>query len=180
MFNTMKKLSILFLAVLFIVCVAAQAFAVIGSINNNFTMLAPDGGLTGGTNDVVFTWDGSTMTSVAASGQVSNAALSSVTPFFGVNWMAHDAAIYGPGTYTVYTDCPAGSPGCGAGAPITFTVGAAQFGLHVLFDWGGNNDIDVVDVWSPNAVFGPSPLFTGPDGGTADPAKVWDWMSGDW
>ncbi|MCK9420500.1 MAG: hypothetical protein M0R70_14105, partial [Nitrospirae bacterium] len=163
----------------------SQALAAVSSINNNFTMM--DGTLgdppTGGTNDVVFTWDGTQMTSVAAAGQVSNATLSSVTPFYGVPWAAHDVAIYGPGTYTVYADCPAGSPGCGAGAPISFTVASGQLGAHMLFDWGGSNDIDVVDIWSPNAVFGPSPMFTGPDGTTApfgNPATVWSYMSQDW
>ncbi len=179
----MKKLCMLFVAVLFLTGMAAQAFAAtVSSVHNNFTML--DGTVgdppTGGTNDVVFTWDGSKKTSVAVSGQVSNASFSSITPFFGVNWTAHDLAIYGPGTYTVYADCPAGSPGCGAGGPITFTVASGQLAAHMLFDWGGNNDIDVVDVWAPNAVFGPSPLFTGPDGGTADPVTVWSFMSTDW
>ena len=100
----MKKLRMLFFAVLFTAGMAAQAFAV-GSLYNNFTMLDPAGSLTGGTNDVVFTWDETTLTSVAVSGQVSNATLSSVTPFFAVLWVAHDVAIYGPGTYTVYTGC---------------------------------------------------------------------------
>jgi len=120
---------------------------IVTSINNNFTMLAPDGSLTGGTNDVTFAWNGTTLTSVAISGQASNASLSSGCPFFGVPWQAHDVAIYGTGTYTVYADCPAGAPGCGAGTPITFTVGAGQLGAHILFDWAGNNDIDVVNVW---------------------------------
>ncbi len=186
----MRKFSILFVVLLLVSGIAAQAFAVDTS-NNNFTML--DGTVgdppTGGTNDVHFTWDGTMLTSVAASGQVSNATLSSVTPFFGVNWTAHDVAIYGPGTYTVNPCCAAGSPGCPDTCvdslsnpilPVSFTVAAGQLGAHMLFDWGGSNDIDVVDVWVPNAVFAPSPLYAGPDGGTADPAKLWDWMSSDW
>ncbi|MCK9420522.1 MAG: hypothetical protein M0R70_14215 [Nitrospirae bacterium] len=149
------------------------------TLNNNFTMLDPTGALSGGTNDVNFTWDGTKKSSVAASGQASNATLESTCPFFGITWMAHDVAIYGPGTYTVYADCPAGSPGCGAGAPITFAVGAGELGAHMLFNWGGNNDIDVVNVWSPKASFGPSPLQTAGCG--SNPAdKVWDWMSKDW
>ena len=142
---------------------ATQAFAA-ASIHNNFTMLDPSGALTGGTNDVVFTWDETTLTSVAVSGQVSNATLSSVTTFFAVPWFAHDVAIYGPGTYTVYAGCLPGEPGCGAGAAITFTVNAGELGAHMLFDWGGSTNIDVVDVWTPNTAFGASPMYTGPDG----------------
>jgi hypothetical protein len=155
------------------------ALADVNTTGNNFTTLDPNNALVGGTNDVHFTWDGTEMTSVAVSGQVSNATISSVTPFFGLLWTAHDVAIYGPGTYTVYTGCAAGSPGCGSGTPITFTVGASELGAHMLFDWGGNNDIDVVDIWKPNSVFEPSPMWTG-EGGTGDPAKVWNWMSKDW
>jgi len=151
----------------------------VDTANNNFTMLDPTGGLSGGTNDVHFTWDGTMKTSVDVSGQVSNATLDSPCPFFGITWMAHDVAIYGPGTYTVYADCPAGSPGCGAGAPITFTVGAGELGAHMLFNWGSSSDIDVVDIWAPKAVFGPSPLQTAGCG--SNPVdKVWDWMSKDW
>ncbi len=161
-------------------CMNTPAPWPVNTTNNNFTMIAPDGGLTGGTNDVVFTWNMTKKTAVAVSGQVPNATLSSVTPFFGVPWMAHDVAIYGPGTYTVYADCPAGNPGCGAGTSIIFTVATNQLGAHMLFDWGSSTDIDVVNVWTPSAVFGPSPLFTGPDDGTVDANKVWDWMSSDW
>ncbi len=155
--------------------------------NNNFTMNDPVGGLTGGTNDVRFTWDGTRKTSVAASGQISNATLSSPCPFFGNNWFAHDVAIYGPGTYTVYTSCPGGSPGCGVGTPYTFTVNSGEIGGHILFNWGTVTttscglaacDIDMVDVWRPG-VFGPSEMWTG-GCGAGDAAMVWDHMSYDW
>ncbi|MCK9420524.1 MAG: hypothetical protein M0R70_14225 [Nitrospirae bacterium] len=153
--------------------------SLVDTTNNNFTMINGVGELTGGTNDVHFTWDGTKKSSVAASGQASNATLESTCPFFGITWMAHDVAIYGPGTYSVYPDCPAGSPGCGSGDPITFTVGAGELGAHMLFNWGVSADIDVVDIWAPMASFGPSPLQTAGCG--SNPAdKVWDWMSKDW
>ncbi|MCK9420458.1 MAG: hypothetical protein M0R70_13895, partial [Nitrospirae bacterium] len=143
-------------------------------------MIGPDGVSYSGSNDVAFTWDGTRKTSVAASGQISNAVLASTCLLYGLPLRAHDVAIYGPGTYTVYTDCPAGSPGCGTGLPITFTVGATELGVHLLFDWFGNNSMeDVVNIWQPNAVFGPSPLWTGDCGANAAD-KVWDWMSKDW
>ncbi len=147
--------------------------------NNNLTINLNDGTATGGSNDVRFTWDRTQKTSVAASGQVSNATLSSQCPFWGVPWTAHDVAIYGPGAYTIYTDCPTGSPGCGAGTPITFTVGASEVGVHLLFDWNGNTNMDVVNVWTKNTKFGPSALWTG-DCGSNSADKVWDWMSKDW
>jgi hypothetical protein len=177
---------------------ATQALAdvAVDSSNNNFTMIDPSGGLTGGTNDVTFTWDGTLKTSVAASGQVPNASILSAgpCPFFGVTWSAHDVAVYGPGTYTVYSDCPSGSPGCGTGSPVTFTVAAGELGVHMLFNYGPSTNIDVVDVWTRNAVFAPSPLWTGAcaasnysitnSAGTTYTAPaaniVWDLMSKDW
>lgn len=152
------------------------AQAAVSTAGNNFTMLDSNGAIVGGTNDVVFTWDETFKTSVASSGQVSNATLSSTTPFFGVNWIAHDVAIYGPGSYTIYTGCAAGAPGCGAGSAYTLTVGANQVGGHMLFDWGSSTNIDVIQLWNSNQVFGPSPMYTGP-GGSNSASTVWDGMS---
>ncbi len=149
-----------------------------GSANNNFTMLDGQNNLFGGANDVIFIWDGTTKTSVTASGQVSNATISSSCPVYGNTWSAHDVAIYGPGTYTVYTDCPAGSPGCGSGTQITFTVGAGEIGGHLLLNLGGATDVDIVNVWKPNAVFAPSPLFMGGCGSNSA-STIWGWMSKD-
>ncbi len=161
----------------------------VDTTGNNFSMLDTNGATFGGTNDVRFIWDGTTRTSVAVSGQVSNASITSITPFFGFTWATTDVAVYGPGTYTVYTDCLPGSPGCGKGASYTFTVGVGELGAHMLFKWGApasttscglvNCDIDVVDVWAPGKAFAPSAMWTGA-GGSNSPSRVWDWMSKDW
>jgi Dictyostelium (slime mold) repeat len=148
----------------------------------------PNGVPAGGTNDVGFSWDGTTKTSVAVSGQVSNASLYSGCPFSGAPWTAHDLAIYGPGTYTVNPCCAPGSPGCSdtcndpnSGLPvptITFTVNDGEIGGHMLFNWSVNANINVVNVWAPFAPFGPSPLWSGGCGSNA-PDTVWTWMSRD-
>lgn len=174
----------LFTILSLIFCLGAGAAQAITTTGNNFTMLDSTGARVGGTNDVTFTWDETFMTSVATSGQVSNAALSSPTSFFGVNWFAHDVAVYGPGTYTIYSNCPPGSPGCGAGAAYTFAVAPDQVAAHMLFNWGPNLNIDVVDVWNHNQVFGPNLMFKGGTI-TADPwsgvsTTAWDGMSIDW
>ncbi len=158
--------------------IGAPINRIIDTANNNFTMIDGTGLTFGGTNDVRFTWDGTKKTSVECP-QVSNASLSSPCAFFGAPWRVYDMAIYGPGTYTVYDDCPPGCPSCGLGNAVTFTVGSNQIGGHMLFDWKGSyNNIDVVDVWQPG-VFGPSSLWTGACG-TSDPAYLWDLMSYDW
>jgi len=46
----------------------------------------------------------------------------------------------------------------------------------MLFDWGGNNDIDVVNVLKPNAIS--SNMWTG-DCGSNSACTVWQWMSYD-
>jgi hypothetical protein len=145
-------------------------------------MLDSNNNAVGGTNDIVFSWDGTKKTSVAVSGQISNALLSSPCPYGAGLWSAHDLAVYGPGTYTIYTGCAAGSPGCGTGTTMTFTVKTGEIGIHMLFDWNANVNIDVVNVYKPNAVFDPlkSPIWTQPCGTAPATCQPWTWASYDW
>lgn len=178
----MTKWFIVFAAL--VLCVGMGAAQVLAAEtcatgSNNFTMLDPGGNLVDGSNTVDFSWDGTLKTSVAASGQTSNATLASSCLFFGAPWTAHDVVVYGPGTYTIDTSCAAGSPGCaGTGPNVTFTVAAGELGAHMLFDWGPSTDIDVVNVWKASSVFGPSPMITGSCGSNSA-ATVWNWMSKD-
>ncbi|MHB1241080.1 MAG: Ig-like domain-containing protein, partial [Gammaproteobacteria bacterium] len=125
---------------------------------SNFTMLNPKGKDIGGTNNLAFTWDGTLLTSV--SDPAVNATLASPTPFFGFNWSAHNVQIFGPGTYT-FEACPPpintttqiaadGSTHCLGPTPLTMVVKPDELGAHMLFDWNGNNNIDVVMVWKIN------------------------------
>ena len=149
--------------------IIAPAFAAISVDGGNFTMISPTGQLVGGTNDVKFTWDETLNTSV--SGAVSNATLTSDEPFFGVQWFAHDVTIYGEGTYTIYDGCAAGNADCGTGTATTFTVGAGQIGVHMLFDYFPATDIDVVIVWNQDTTWTATnpanPFHIGLDDGTA-------------
>lgn len=135
---------------------AAQVFAYAPIFDNssNFTMLSPLGGMVGGTNDIAFSWDGSIYTAnsdYTGPGGASNASLSSSTPFFGVNWAAHDVQMFGPGTYTFNTALGGGNPEAGI---LTMNVGSSQIGMHLLFDWSGNLNIDMALVLDTNAIFG--------------------------
>jgi hypothetical protein len=106
-----------------------------------------------GTNNVTFTWDGSVYTSSAdytGPGGASNASISSPRPLFSMAWTAHDVQIFGPGTYSFNTAAGGGVPESGA---MTMTVGAGQLGMHILFDWNGNNNIDIVNVWNLHSTF---------------------------
>ncbi len=125
---------------------------------SNFTMLNPAGADIGGTNDLKFTWDGTLLTSV--SNPKVNATLASPTPFFGFPWTTHDVQIFGPGTYT-FEACPPpinsatqvaadGSTHCTGPKSLTMKVKPGEVGAHMLFDWNGNNNIDVVMVWKVN------------------------------
>ena len=137
------------------------------STGNNFSMLGGTGFLTGGTNDVTFTWDGTSKTSVVTNG-TNNASLSSPTPFFGKVWTAHHVNVYAPGTYVFDASCPAGNPalGCpgGTGANVyTLVVPSGYLGAHMLFDWSTSSNIDVVQLWQLNSSWastGTSPMNT--------------------
>lgn len=167
---------------------AAQAAytPVVSTTGNNFTMVSATGGLTGGTNDVTFTWDGTYRSSVVTDGSY-NATLSSPTAFSGKKWTAHHVNIYGEGSYTFYTGCASGgvasttyNPSCGTGSTYNLTVGAGQVAAHMLFNWSVNADIDVVVLWNMNGSWAgtgtPSPFMAG-GANTAD--TVWDGVSVD-
>jgi hypothetical protein len=164
--------------------------AAVGNQGSNFTMLDSAGGIVGGTNDVAASWDSSCTTNVA-SNDFSHMSLSSNTPFFSYNWTAHHIRVFCPGTYIINTACTTGNssaqdidagtctPNTDPTKNYTFTVAAGQIGGHMLFDWNTTKNIDVVEVWSTNAIFGPSKMYTS---GAAcnNPATVWNLMSTDW
>lgn len=166
---------------------AAQAVTITGSTNtagNNFTMVSASNGLTGGTNDVTFVWDGTYKNAVVTDGS-SNASVSSPTAFSGGKWTAHHMNVYGPGTYTFYVGCVSGgvasltyNPSCGAGATYVMTVPTGKVGAHMLFNWKTNTDIDVVLLWDMNkswAQTGTVSAFNAGAGNTID--TVWGGVS---
>ena len=66
----------------------------------NFTMLAANGGVVGGTNDVLMAWDGQAYNSSSdytGTDVVANVIMSSTAPFFGHAWTAHDIQVFAPG-----------------------------------------------------------------------------------
>lgn len=134
---------------------AAQAAytPVVTTTGNNFTMVSASNGLTGGTNDVTFTWDGTYRTAVVTD-KSYNATLSSPSDFSGKVWTAHHMNIFGPGTYTFDTSCTAASANCTPGGTAaqkyTLTVGTGQVGAHMLFNWSTTTNIDVVLLWDMN------------------------------
>jgi len=68
----------------------------------------------------------------------AGSSISSPTPFFGIQWSAHDVTTYQNGTYTIDTV---------EGGSYTFTVAEGQIGVHILIDWSATLDIDVINVW---------------------------------
>ncbi len=142
---------------------ACGTYTPLSSTNNsaNFTMLNPGfGGVVGGTNDVVMTWDGSAYTSstdYAGPGVVANVTISSTAPFFGYSWIAHDIQLFAPGSYTFDTTLGGGN---GESGILSATVGAGQLGMHMLFDWSGNNNIDVFVVLAQKNAFGSGLLYS--------------------
>lgn len=117
----------------------------------------------GGSNRVSFTWDGTLFDSSAdytGIGSTSNATFASPDLFFGSLWTTHDVQIFGPGTYT-FDSALANGGANGEAGTITMTVGANQIGAHMLFDWSGNDSIDVANVWNIDTTFGACDGSTG-------------------
>lgn len=167
----MFKMTVLATSVALALGAGAANAAIITTTGNNFTMLGGTGLLTGGTNDVTMTWDGSRRTSVVTDG-TWNATLSSPTPFFGKVWTAHNVNIYGPGTYVFDTTCPTGDPSCGTGTAsqmYTLTIPQGYLGAHMLFDWSTSANIDVVQLWKRNASWDASGGELGNGGTSSDP-----------
>lgn len=141
---------------------AAQAITVMPSppgastTNNNFTMLDYLGGYVGSHGNVNFTWDGTYNTSVA--GSTSNATLSSSSEFFGYTWTAHDVKVYSAGAYNIPTP----------GYTYNLVVPTGQVGMSMLFDWGVNYNIGVVQLCGMNQAF----TGAGPANGS-----IWDCAS---
>lgn len=171
----------------------------------NFTMLLKGTGDTfGGTNDVIFEWDQTTNTDTVDYTNNLNFNMkitsSGPEPFFGAVWIAHSVRVFGPGTYSfdsgcttqeiTTTGCPADSVGDIDGKPtpnVTMTVGPNQVGAHILFDYNGSFNIDVLNVWDKDAVWDDpdgdasdkNNLFDGAAGIAPDPAATWGLVSRD-
>lgn len=98
----------------------------------NFTMLDGSGGVVGVDNTTTDIRDFGTGTWT----------LSSPTPFFGVNWVAHSGTVYdAPGTYSFDTI---------EGGTYTVDLAAGYTMGHILFNWGATADIDVINIWDAN------------------------------
>lgn len=130
----------------------------------NFTMLTAGGYVVGGTNNVSMLWDGNAYTDSSdytGPGSSTNVTASSTTPFFGstvaYTWTAHDIQVFVPGSYSFDTTLGAGN---GESGILSVTVPVGQMGMHMLFNWNGNNNIDVFVVAAQSAVFGSGLGFT--------------------
>jgi len=153
----------------------------------------------GGTNDIVFTWDGK-FDKDASDTNIKHMTITSVKPqpFFSFIWHAHNIRVFGPGTYKFDTTCTVADYSKGittCNRPftkgqtkqfITMTVGPNQVGAHILFDWRVAKNIDVVNVWDKNASWNrhsktgiKNKLFAGTAGVAPDPAAKWALVSTD-
>jgi hypothetical protein len=130
----------------------------------NFTMLDAVGGVVGGTNDVVMTWNGTAYNAnsdYTGPGSVANVTASSTAPFFGHAWTAHDIQMFLPGSYSFDVTLSDGRAGqAGESGNLNVTVPAGMLGMHMLFDWNGNLNIDVFVVAAPDNIFGTGLLYS--------------------
>ena len=120
----------------------------------NFTLLSDAGGTVGGTNDLDMDWDGNAYTASSdytGPGGTSNITLATTTLFFNHQWTSHDIQMFVPGSYSFDTTLGGGNPESGI---LNVTVPTGNFGMHMLFDWGGNLNIDMFVVFAPSGVFG--------------------------
>ena len=108
---------------------AASIIGMAGTANAGitFTMRDGGGGLVG------------TDTTVTGGFGAGTWNVSSTKPFYAHKWTAHDGVLLHPGTYSIATI--EGGTFTGIQIPVGSTGG------HILFDWNGTFNIDVVQVW---------------------------------
>ena len=128
----------------------------------NFTMLPPNGGdwAEFSDNDVKMTWDGNAYNSssdYAGPGSTANVTASSTSTMGGHPWTAHDIQLFTPGSYSFNVTLGGGNTETGV---LSATVGAGQLGMHMLWDWNGNNNIDMFMVFAQNSIFGSGLLYS--------------------
>ena len=131
-----------------------HAAVVVPGGSDNFTMFSAFGLSVGGTNQVATTWDGTVFTDPSdytGPGSKANVTVASTTAFFGYTWTAHNIQMFAPGSYSFDTAQGGGNPETGI---LKVTVPANRLGMHMLFDWNGNLNIDVFIVLAPNSPFG--------------------------
>jgi hypothetical protein len=178
--------------------------------DSNFTMLTSIAGnnpnaVEDGTNDVSYSLDLNLNTTVNGTTGLLTNEIASPTPYKGFVWDAHHIRLFGQGTWQIDTTCTTAQLEAGVSACnnplqtsptvqtqrfITFTVGPGQIGAHMLFDWNGILNIDVVNVWNQDDIYDVSPdgnrnnlhvraTYGGPAGNEADPQGTWEYASSD-
>lgn len=128
----------------------------------NFGLLYnSNGGAFGITNDVSIIWDGSAYNAssdYSGPGGVANVTASSTTLFLGyAPWTTHDIQMFAPGNYSFDVSLGGGNPETGT---LSATVGAGQLGMHMLWDWYGNLNVDIFVVFDQNSIFGSGLLYS--------------------
>ena len=126
----------------------------------NFALLANNGSVVSGTNDVKMVWNNQAFNASSdyiGPGSAANVTASSTAPHWGFRWTAHDIQVFTPGSYSFDTALGGGNSESGI---LYVTVGAAQLGMHMLFDWGSSRNIDTFVVFDPNKAFGSGLLYS--------------------
>lgn len=142
------------------------------TMSANFSMLSPTGGSVGGANNVTMTWDGDAFTDSSdytGPGSYSNVTASTTTTFFSYNWTAHDIQVFLPGSYSFDTTLGGGNPETGI---LNVSVPAGQVGMHMLFDWNGNLNIDVFVVAAPSSIYGAGVVRSAANASTCDSGGI--------
>jgi len=169
---------------LLLFCCSGQSAAVTFA-NSNFTMMDADGVTFGGTNDVTGSWDETLNTAVTNTN--FNMSIQSGFDFFGSQWTAHHIRVFGRGNYAFDSSCTvgqieAGQAVCSGGPNVNLDVGANQVGAHLLWDWFGHTDIDIVLLWDFDGMFVdgvPDQLYVGPAGPSPSLDTVYQLVSRD-
>lgn len=125
--------------------------------DNNYSLLDQRGNIVGGSNDVVAWWNGSTTDNIADT-NFDNMTISTNWPFKGHQVQFHHIRVFSEGVYTFDSSCTtteleAGTTVCAGGPFLNMTVGANQIGTHMLLNFLGSIDWDVVNVYDINSIF---------------------------
>jgi len=131
---------------------SSARFINLGNLTVTYTV---EGSTATGSNDFFTIWDGTLNSEedIVNGTSRENMFISNRQLILGTEWRVHDIRVFAPGRYS-FDGCANNiSPTIPCSNNIEMIVAENQIGAHMLIDWGGEINIDVINVWNKKQSF---------------------------